>query len=104
MNHIGAAVLLPQSIVDRANIEEQELARGGCVDGLEERLRRQIGDHRRDAALRQCNGRSRSIGASRELGILQREPLIQERPCRVVVVDREPRARHPIIDGWRLDQ
>ena len=57
MNHIGATVLLPQSIVDRADIEEQKFTRSFCVGGLEECVRRQIGDHQRDAALRQRNGR-----------------------------------------------
>ena len=71
MNHIGAAVFLPQSIVAGADIEEQEAARGPCVGGLEELVRRQICDHQRDAALHQRNGRSHSVGASCESDVFQ---------------------------------
>ena len=104
MNQIGAALVLPQSIVDCADVEEQELARGACVDCLEKRVRRQINDHQRDAALRQCHGRSHGIGASLESDVFQRELLIEEPPGRIVVVDGEPRTRQSIIGGWRLDQ
>src|SRR5260370_25313743 len=104
MNHIGAAVLLPQSIVDRADIEEQTLTRSFCAGGLEEGIRRQVGDHQRDAALRQRDGRGHSVVASPASEGLHRELLIQESPLRVVGVDREPRTSYPIIVGWRLDQ
>jgi hypothetical protein len=40
MNHIGAAVFFPQSIIARADIEEQDLARATCVGGFEELVRR----------------------------------------------------------------
>ena len=104
MNDVGAAVLLAQSIVERADIEEQKLACGTCVGSLEQRVRRQIDDHQRYAAFRQRHRRSHGIGASLESDIFQRELLIKEPPRRVVVVDREPRTRHPIIGGWHLDQ
>ena len=67
MNHIGAAVFLPQSIVARADIEKQYFARGPCAGGIEELVRRQIGDHQRDAALRQRN----RVGASCEWDVFQ---------------------------------
>ena len=104
MNDVGAAVLLSQSIVDRADIEEQKLACGACVGSLEERIRRQVDDHQRDAALYQCTRGSHRIGASHESHVLERELLIEECPRRVVVVDGEPRTRHSIIGGWHLDQ
>src|SRR5256884_5656182 len=104
MNHIGATVLLPQSIVDRADIEEQTPTRSFCVGGLEKCIRRQIGDHQRGAALPQRNGCGHSIVASPGSEVLQRELLIQVSPRRVVVVDPEPRTRYSIVVGWRLDQ
>jgi hypothetical protein len=40
-----AAVLIAQSIVDRADVEKQELPCSSSVGGPEQRVRRQIDDH-----------------------------------------------------------
>src|SRR5207244_10684186 len=65
------SVLLAQSIVERADIEEQKLACGTCVGSLEQRVRGQIDDHQRYAAFRQRHRRSHGIGASLESDIFQ---------------------------------
>ena len=76
----------------------------GRIGSLEQRVRRQIGDHQRDTALRQCRGRGRGIVLVIELHILQREPLVEEFSGRVVVVDRELRAGQPVVLGRYVDQ
>src|SRR6478736_8431968 len=99
MNDVGAAVFLPQSVVDRTHIEEQQAWCTGRIGRLEQRGRWKISEDKRNSAPRQRRGRGRRIVLVIELHVLEREALVQELAGRVVVVDRELCAGNSVVLG-----
>ena len=104
MHHIPAAVLLAQSIVDRAHVEEQETARPPGVSRLEHGIRRQIDEHERNSAPGKGGNGGRGVVPFRELRIIKRELLVQEFATRVVVLNRKPRTSKTVIGCRCLNQ
>ena len=102
MDHVGAAILLAQSVVERARIEEEKGALRICR--LEQRIGRQIGDDNRDAAPGQRRDRGRGIVALLKSHLLKQEFLVQEFPGCIVVLDRQLRAREAVIGGRHVEQ
>src|SRR5262249_37223015 len=88
MDHIGAAILLAQPIVDRSRIEENGSAIAQCVGSFQQRIRGKIGD---DEAVAASELRRRLAGVVTflEPELLQKEALIEESAGCVVVLDRE---------------
>ncbi len=77
MDDVGAAVRFPQPIVERAGIEEQKPARPSGVGGLQQRIRRQIGDNERYAAVGEPRNGGRRIVAFLQFHVFEREMLIR---------------------------
>src|SRR3984893_17449217 len=95
MNHVPSAVLLAQTIIDGADVEEEEIAPG--VSRLQQRVCRKIGEDERNATLCKRSYCGRRIVDWQNSYILQRELLVQEPAGRVVIVDRKPRASQSIV-------
>ena len=104
VDDVGAAVLLAQPVVDRADVEEEKAARAARIGRLEQRVRRQIGDDERDAALRNGRNGGRGIVLVLEPRLLQHEMLVQELAGGVVVVDRQFGAGQAVIGGRHVEQ
>ena len=98
MDHIGAAILLAQPVVDRAGIEQHGPAIAQRIGRLQQRVGRQIGD---DEAIAVGEGGCGlgDILAILEPNLLQGEALIEELAGGVVVLDREARAGDAVILG-----
>ena len=103
MDHIGAAILLAQPVVDRAGIEQHGSAIAERVGGLQQRVRGKIGD---DEAVMAGERRCRlgDVVIVLEADLLQREMLIEKLAGGIVVLDRKPRAGDAVILGGLFDQ
>jgi hypothetical protein len=104
VEHVGAAILLAQSVVERARIEYDYAALTHRIGDLELRIGRQVGDDQRDAALDHRRGGRHRVVLLADAHVLQRETLVQEPAGGVVVVDRHLGARQPVVLGRRLEQ
>ena len=103
MDHIGAAILLAQPVVDRSGVEQNGSAIAQRVGGLQQRVRRKIGDDEAVAA----GERHRRLGgilAILEPDLFQGKALIEELAGGVVVLDRETRAGNAVILRGLFDQ
>ena len=103
MDYIGAAILLAQPVVDRSGVQQHGSAIAKRVGGLQQRVRREIGDDEAVAA----GERRRRLGdvlAILEPNFFQGEALIEELAGGVVVLDRETRAGDAVILGGLFDQ
>ena len=103
MDHIGAAVLLAQTIVGRARVEHQR-ARGARRVGDRENLGRgKIDDEKAHAVGEHVLQRGNRIVAGGELGVDDREGLIEEAAGRVVVIHRHARAGDEVVRGRDIE-
>ena len=103
MDHIGAAILLAQPVVDRAGVQQHGSAIAQRVGGLQQRVGGKIGDDEAVAAgERRC--RLGDIVTVLEPNLFQREVLIEELAGGVVVLDREARAGDAVVLGGLFDQ
>ena len=99
MNHIGAAVLLAQTIVGRAGIED-EYARGARAVGDGENFRSgEVDDEKPYAVLEHAIQRPKRILAGRELRVDNGEGLVEKAPGGVIVVHRHARAGDKVVRG-----
>jgi hypothetical protein len=104
VDDVGAAILLPQPIVDRRGVEQKHAARFRRIGGFEQSIGGQIGDDKRDALTGQCRHRRGWIVIGLETHIDQREALIEEASGGVVILRRHLGARQPIVGRRHLRQ
>ena len=103
MNDVGAAVLLAQSIVDRADIEEnksRDRPASAALSSASAGRSASTSDTPRSPA----RARRQRHRPCRRAALLQREALVEEPAGRVVVVDRELRAGDPVVVGRDVGQ
>ena len=104
MDHVGAAILFAQAIVDRAGVKYHGSAVADRVGGLQQRIRGEIGNDETDVAIGECNRRLGCVVAVLQPNLFQGEVLIEEFAGGVVVLDREAGARQAVVFGRLLDQ
>ena len=104
MDQVGAAVFLAQPVVSRAGIEQKNAAPAPRIGGLEQRVRRQVGDDERNTAPRKVLDRGGRIVGILQPYVLEREALVEEFSGRIVVLDRQPGARDTVIGGRNIEQ
>jgi hypothetical protein len=104
VDHVGPAVFLAQAIVDRPGVEEHQAARPPGVGRLEQRIGRQIGDEKRDAAIGELRDDRNRIVTCLDPRLFQREMLVEKFPRRVVVFQCEAHARNAVIVGRKVNQ
>src|SRR5262249_55780619 len=102
VDHIASAVLLAQPIVGRAYVEKKDIATG--ASDPQQRVGGKVGNYQGNATLGQCDGCGERIVVLPDFRILKSDLLVQELACRVVVTDRELRARQSVIACWDLNQ
>ena len=103
MDHVGAAILLAQPVVDRAGIQQQRSAIAKRVGGLQQIVRRKVGNDEAGARGKRCCG-LRDVFIVPEPDFLQREVLIEEFARGVVVLDGKARAGKAVVLGRQFDE
>ena len=104
MDHIGAAILLPQRIVGRASVEHEEAPgfRGG--GGLEHALSVEVADQNDRAGVGKRANRRRDVVAGTQSLFVERIMLVDEASGGVVVLDRDLSARETVVLGGNVHQ
>ena len=97
MDHIGATILLAQAIVRRARIEHERAEGAGRVGDGENLGRGKVDDEKAHAIVEHALERRDRILAGGELGVDDREGLIEEAAGRVVVVHRHARTGDEVV-------
>jgi hypothetical protein len=103
MDHIGAAILFAQPVVDRSGVQQHGFAIAERVGGLQQPICWEIGNDKTVAA----GERHRCLDdvlALLEPDLFEGEALIEELAGGVVVVDRETRTGNAVILRGLLDQ
>ena len=99
MNHVGSTVLFAQAVVRRARVEHHRAKGAGRVGDRKNLGRGKVDDEKAHTVGQHFfQGRDR-IFAWRELGVDDREGLIEEAASRVVVVHRHARAGDEVVRG-----
>ena len=99
MNHIRATVLLAQTLVGGAGVEHQRARGPRRVGDCENFGRRQIYDEEAHAVGEHILQRPNRIVARGELGVDDREGLVEEAAGGVVVVHPHARAGDEVVRG-----
>ena len=104
MHHVGAAVLLAQAVVGRAVVDDLGLFAGKRVGELQERGRRQIGEHEMGARVDFGDDVLNELVGIGLLDHVERELLVQEAAGRVVVLDPELGSGNSQIGRRKVEQ
>ena len=103
MNDIGSTVLLAQAVIGRACVEHQRARGARSVGDCEKLGGRKVDDEKRTPSSSiPVSGRDR-VFAWGELGVDDREGLIEEAAGRVVVVHRHARAGDEVVRGRDIE-
>ena len=103
VDHIGAAVLLAQAIVGRARVEHQRTRGARRVGDRKNLGGGKIDDEKAHAVGEHVLQRGNRIFAGGELGVDDREGLIEESAGRVVVIHRHARAGDKVVRGRNIE-
>ena len=103
MDHIGAAVLLAQTVVGRAGVEHQRACGARRVGDRENLGGGKIDDEKAHAVGEHLVERRDRIVAGGELGVDDREGLVEEAAGGVVVVHRHARAGDEVVRGRDIE-
>ena len=103
MDHVGAAILLAQPVVDGAGVQQQRPAIAERIGCLQQIVRRKVGN---DEAV--ARGKRRcgfcDVVILLEPDFFQREALVEEFPGGVVVLDSQAGAGHSVVLGRQFDE
>ena len=97
VDHVCAAILFAQSVVDSTGIEQYDSARPAGIRRLEKRVGRKIGDDEGNAAIRQGERYGCRVVPFCELHLLQRKALFEKPARRIVIFNSKLSAGHAVV-------
>jgi len=104
VDHVGAAIVLAQPVVDRPRIEEDEIAPASRLGGLEQHIGWKIQNEKRNAAIGELQDDVGRVGSVLDAHLLKQKMLVEKFARRVVIVEREARTGNAVIVGWIIEE